>query len=52
MMYDAQRDVESARVQDAPNLETLSRTLNAAKHKALETKLAFEEHVNKHGCSA
>ena len=44
-MYDAQRDVELARTQNALRLESLSLTLGAAAGKALEAKRNFDEHV-------
>ena len=49
-MYDAQRDVELARTQNASSLESLSFTLGAATRKALEAKRDFDEHIKEHGC--
>jgi hypothetical protein len=49
-MYDAQRDVELARTQNASSLESLSFTLGAATRKALEAKRDFDERVKEHGC--
>jgi hypothetical protein len=49
-MYDAQRDVDLARPQNASSLESLSFTLGAATRKALEAKRDFDEHVKEHGC--
>ena len=51
-MYDAQRNVELARAENAANIERLSSTLNVATWKAKRAKLALDDHINKHGCSA
>jgi hypothetical protein len=51
-MSDACRDVESSLEQGEPDLEILASLLDSTTRKALEAKLAFDEHVAKHGCSA
>jgi len=46
-MYDAQRNVELARAQNAANMERLSSTLNVATWKAKRAKLAFKAPIRK-----
>jgi len=49
--YDAERALQTARREEAPNVDALSSAVWRARSEALKAKRAFDKHVTEHRCS-